>query len=134
MLLLLGLLLALLFAPLGGVVARAPVGVAAKPPALSRVIHLNGILIDKYCADIAIASHDGLLPVVHQKACILLEKPCIQSGLGVIQGDHFYPFSPAANRRMIAAVRRSKRADDLTISVTGNWNGRTLSVTSYHWR
>ncbi len=134
MLLPLGLLLALLFAPLAGVVALAPAGFAATPPAPSRVIHLNGILIDKYCADIAIASHDGLLPVVHQKACILLEKPCIQSGLGVIQGDRFYPFSAAANRRMIAAVRRLKRADDLAVSVTGNWNGRTLSVTTYHWR
>ncbi len=129
-----GLLLGLLFAPLGGVVALAPAGFAATPPAPSRVIHLNGILIDKYCADIAIASHDGLLPVVHQKACILLEKPCIQSGLGVIQGDRFYPFSPAANRRMITALRRVTRADDLAVSVTGNWNGRTLSVTRFHWR
>jgi hypothetical protein len=129
-----GLLAGLLSGLLTGAVARAPAGFAAKPPAPSRVIHLNGIVIDKYCADIAIASHDGLLPVVHQKACILLEKPCIQSGLGIIQGDRFYAFSPAANQRMITAVRRSKRADDLTIAVTGNWNGRTLSVTSYHWR
>ncbi len=126
--------MALLFGPLSGVVALAPAGFAAKPQAPSQVIHLNGIIIDKYCADIAIASHDGLLPVVHQKACILLKKPCIQSGLGIILGDRFYPFSPASNRRMIAAVRRVQRADDLTISVTGRWNGRTLTVTSYHWR
>ncbi|MGH9533519.1 MAG: hypothetical protein ACRD2E_01520 [Terriglobales bacterium] len=106
----------------------------AKPPAPQHPIQLRGILIDKYCADIALASHDGLLPVVHQKACVLLATPCIQQGLGVIQGDKFYPFGPASNRRMIAAVRRLKRSDDLAISVAGTWNGKTLTVISYHWR
>lgn len=116
------------------VVLALAAGLAAKPPARSHTIHLNGILIDKYCAQIAIASHDGYLPVVHQQACVILAKPCIQQGLGVIKGNQFYPFSPASNRRMIAAVRHLKRTDDLTISVTGIWNGKTLSVTSYRWR
>lgn len=109
-------------------------GLAAKPPAHGHTIHLKGILIDKYCAEIAIASHDGYLPVVHQQACVILAKPCIEQGLGVIKGNQFYPFSPASNRRMIAAVRRLKRTDDLSISVTGIWNGKTLAVTAYHWR
>lgn len=107
---------------------------AAKPASAPHLIHIDGILIDKYCAGIAIASHDGYLPVVHQKACLILAKPCVQQGLGVIRGDQFYPFSPASNRQMVAAARRLKRADDLTISVVGTWNGKTLTVKSYHWR
>lgn len=108
-------------------------GFAAKPPASGHTIRINGILIDKYCAEIAIASHDGYLPVVHQQACMILEDPCVKEGYGVIKGNQFYPFGTASNRRMIAAVRQLKRANDLAIAITGVWNGKTLRVISYHW-
>jgi hypothetical protein len=55
--------------------------------------------------------------------------PCQQSGYGVYTADNKYlTFDDAGNTKAIAALKKSKKKDDLKVTVTGDVQGDTIKV------
>jgi hypothetical protein len=98
---------------------------------------IKGVLMDQMCsgkADLKIAgATDSLVggrivAEAHTRECAL--KPmCQKSGYGVyIDGNRFLKFDGAGDRKALAAIKASKKLDDLEVEVTGEVNGDTIKV------
>ncbi len=80
-------------------------------------------LVDSMCAQKVKADPDK-----HTKTCAL---KCSGSGMGILTSDgDFLKFDEAGNKKAIAALKASKKADHLRATVTGEKEGDTLKVES----
>ena len=80
-------------------------------------------LIDTACSTKAKAAPDA-----HTRACAL---QCEKSGYGIIAADGSYlSFDEAGNTKALAALKASKKADHLRVSVAGERKGDTIKVAS----
>ena len=83
----------------------------------------NVSLIDTMCSVNAKAKPDA-----HTKACAL---QCAKSGFGIIAPDGSYlKFDDNGNAKVIAALKTTKKADHLRVSVTGDRQGDTIKVST----
>jgi hypothetical protein len=98
----------------------------------------QGILIDEMCsskAEVRIVSGPRLeggmiVAEAHTRECALMPA-CQKSGYGVFTYDNkFLKFDAAGSRKALAALRASKKEDDLKVEVTGEIQGDTIKVTS----
>ncbi len=114
-----------LFAGLAAVASAAPVQV-------------QGILMDQMCsskADVRIVSGPRLeggmiVAEAHTRQCALMPA-CQRSGYGVFTYDNkFLKFDPAGSRKALAALKASKKEDDLKVEVTGVIEGDVIKVAS----
>jgi hypothetical protein len=114
-----------LFAGLAALASAAPVQV-------------QGILIDQMCsskADVRIVSGPRLeggmiVAEAHTRQCALMPA-CQRSGYGVFTYDNkFLKFDPAGSRKALAALKASKKEDDLKVEVTGVIEGDMIKVAS----
>lgn len=111
-------------------------GVAALASAAP--VQVQGILIDQMCssqAEVRIVSGPRLeggmiVAEAHTRECAL--KPaCQRSGYGVFTYDNkFLKFDAAGSRKALAALKASKKEDDLKVEVTGVIEGDMIKVAS----
>ncbi len=90
---------------------------------------VNGILMDKMCSAKAVSGGQSVA-VAHPTSCAL--KPaCQATGYGVFTADNkFLAFDPAGNDKALAALKATKKTDDLKVQVKGNVSGDTIKVAS----
>lgn len=80
----------------------------------------NGTLIDVMCKD-----QD---PVKHTRKCAI---GCAKSGYGLLTAEgKFLKFDAAGNEKALAALKASKKENDLKAKVTGTLEGGLLKVES----
>jgi hypothetical protein len=106
--------------------------------AMASAAQVQGILIDQTCsskAEVRIVSGPRLeggmiVAEAHTRECAL--KPaCQKSGYGVFTYENkFLKFDEAGSRKALAALRASKKEDDLKVEVTGEIQGDTIKVAS----
>jgi hypothetical protein len=106
--------------------------------AVASAAQVQGILIDEMCsskAEVRIVSGPRLeggmiVAEAHTRQCALMPA-CEKSGYGVFTYDNkFLKFDPAGSRKALAALKASKKEDDLKVEVTGEIQGDTIKVTS----
>jgi len=99
---------------------------------------VQGILIDQMCsskAEVRIVSGPRLeggmiVAEAHTRECALMPA-CQKSGYGVFTYDNkFLKFDEAGSRKALAALKASKKEDDLKVEVTGEIQGDTIKVAS----
>lgn len=101
-------------------------------------VQVQGILIDQMCsskADVRIVSGPRLeggmiVAEAHTRQCALMPA-CQRSGYGVFTYDNkFLKFDSAGSRKALAALKASKKEDDLKVEVTGVIEGDMIKVAS----
>ncbi len=104
--------------------------------AVASAAQFQGILIDQMCsskAEVRIVSGPRLeggmiVAEAHTRQCALMPA-CQKSGYGVFTWDNkFLKFDEAGSRKALAALRASKKEDDLKVEVTGELQGDTIKV------
>lgn len=107
--------------------------------ALAEAADIKGVLMDQMCsgtADLRISGATGnlvggrIVAEAHTRECAL--KPmCVKSGYGVYTDDNkFLKFDGAGDRKALAAIKASKKLDDLEVEVTGEVKDDTIKVTT----
>ena len=98
----------------------------------------KGVLIDQMCsskAEVRIVSGPRLeggmiVAEAHTRECALMPA-CEKSGYGVFTYDQkFLKFDHAGSRKALAALKASKKEDNLKVEVTGEVEGDTIKVAS----
>jgi hypothetical protein len=106
--------------------------------AMASAAEVKGILMDEMCsskAEVRIVSGPRLeggmiVAEAHTRQCALMPA-CEKSGYGVFTYDQkFLKFDTAGSRKALAALKSSKKEDDLKVEVTGEIQGDTIKVTS----
>jgi hypothetical protein len=99
---------------------------------------VQGVLMDRECsskAEVRVvpgARLEGgmLVAYVHMRQCALMPA-CQKSGYGVFTYENkFLTFDVAGNQKALAALKASKKEDDLKVEVTGEIQGDTINVVS----
>ncbi len=87
---------------------------------------VDGVLMDKMCS--ASAMKDAGFAAKHDVKCAL-EADCMKSGYGVYTADgKFLTFDAAGNTKAVAALKATKKVDNLKVSVMGDVTGSTIKV------
>jgi len=90
---------------------------------------VDGILIDKMCSAKALSGGQKAAKE-HDRDCATAAA-CQKSGYGIYTSDgKFLSFDAAGNTKAIAALKASKKTDDLAVKVTGDVQGDTIKVAS----
>ena len=106
--------------------------------AVASAAEVKGVLMDEMCsskAEVRIVSGPRLeggmiVAEAHTRECALMPA-CQKSGYGVFTYDQkFLKFDPAGSRKALAAIKASKKEDDLKVEVTGEITGDTIKVAS----
>ncbi len=106
--------------------------------AAASAAQVKGVLIDEMCsskAEVRIVSGPRLeggmvVAEAHTRECALMPA-CQKSGYGVFTYDNkFLKFDEAGSRKALAALKASKKEDDLKVEVTGEIQGDTIKVAS----
>ena len=106
--------------------------------AVASAAQVQGILIDQMCsskAEVRIVSGPRLeggmiVAEAHTRECALMPA-CQKSGYGIFTYDNkFLKFDEAGSRKALAAIKASKKEDDLKVEVTGEIQGDSIKVAS----
>ena len=99
---------------------------------------VQGVLMDRECsakAEVRVvpgARLEGgiLVAYAHTRQCALMPS-CQKNGYGVFTYDNkFLSFDAAGSQKALAALKGSKKEDDLKVEVTGEIQGDTIKVAS----
>ena len=99
---------------------------------------VQGVLMDRECsakAEVRVvpgARLEGgiLVAYAHTRQCALMPS-CQKSGYGVfIYDNKFLSFDAEGSQKALAALKASKKEDDLKVEVTGEIQGDTIKVAS----
>jgi len=92
---------------------------------------VKGILIDKACSAKATSKAGAAgqtAAKAHDRDCALMSS-CQKSGYGVFTSDNKYlTFDDAGNKKALAALKKSKKTDNLAVTVSGDVQGDTIKV------
>jgi len=96
---------------------------------IASAAEFEGVLMDQACA--ADSAKDGQKAALkHDKDCALMAA-CVKSGYGMITADDkFVKFDQGATDKVVAALKKTDKADSLKVKVTGVMSGDTITVTS----
>jgi len=106
--------------------------------AVASAAQVQGILIDQMCsskAEVRIVSGPRLeggmiVAEAHTRECALMPA-CQKSGYGIFTYENkFLKFDETGSRKALAAIKASKKEDDLKVEVTGEIQGDTMKVAS----
>jgi hypothetical protein len=90
---------------------------------------VEGVLMDKMCSMKA-AKEGQKAAAMHTRQCAMMPD-CEKSGYGVFTTDNKYlVFDAAGNEQAAAALKSSKRKDNLKVKVSGEVDGDTIRVVS----
>lgn len=104
--------------------------------AVASAAQVQGILIDQMCsskAEVRVVSGPRLVggmivAEAETRECALMPA-CQRSGYGVFTYDNkFLKFDSAGNHKALAALRATKKEDDLKVEVTGEIQGDMIKV------
>ena len=96
---------------------------------MASAAQVSGILIDKMCSAKAL-SGGQTAAVAHDKDCATAAA-CEKSGYGVYTAEgKWIAFDEAGNKKASAALKASKKTNDLKVTVTGDVEGDTMKVAS----
>jgi hypothetical protein len=113
-------------------------GLVAGLASAASAADFKGVLMDQMCsskAEVRIVSGPRLeggmiVAEAHTRECALAPA-CQKSGYGIFTWDNkFFKFDPAGSRKALAALKASKKEDDLKVEVTGELQGDTIKVAS----
>jgi hypothetical protein len=90
---------------------------------------VTGVLMDKMCS--ATAAKEGqTFAASHDTKCAL-EASCQKTGYGVFTADNkFILLDATGNKQAVAALKATKKADHLNVTVEGDIQGDTIKVAS----
>ena len=90
---------------------------------------VHGILMDKMCSMTAVTKGQSFA-TSHDTKCAL-EASCLKSGYGVFTSDNkFIALDAAGNKKAAAALKATKKTDNLMVTVDGEVTGDTIKVAS----
>jgi hypothetical protein len=96
---------------------------------LASAAQVNGVLMDKMCSSKAVSGGQKAASS-HDRDCAT-SPACEKSGYGVYTSDgKWLTFDDAGNKKAIAALKASKKADDLKVTVMGDVSGDSIKVAS----
>jgi hypothetical protein len=94
---------------------------------LASAAQVQGILIDKMCST-KFMNGKQAEAAQHPKSCAMSDA-CMRSGFGVLTADgKFLAFDAAGNKKAIAALKATKKTDDLKVTVNGDVKGDSVTV------
>jgi hypothetical protein len=101
------------------------VGVAG----LASAAQIDGVLMDKMCSATAV-KQGQTFAMSHDTKCAL-EPACQKTGYGVFTADNkFIALDAAGNAKAAAALKATKKTDNLMVTVDGEVTGDTIKVAS----
>jgi hypothetical protein len=90
---------------------------------------VQGVLMDKMCSADAVKKGQKFA-MAHDTKCAL-EAPCQKTGYGVFTADNkFLMLDSAGNAKAVAALKTTKKTDNLQVTVEGDVQGDTIKVSS----
>lgn len=90
---------------------------------------VEGILMDKMCS-MSVAKEGQKFATSHDTKCAL-SPDCAKSGYGVVTADNkFLALDAAGNAKAAAALKATKKTDNLKVTVEGEVTGGTIKVAS----
>jgi hypothetical protein len=90
---------------------------------------VTGILMDKMCSASAVKQGQAFA-TKHDTKCAL-EADCQKTGYGVFTSDNkFIALDAAGNAKAAAALKATKKTDNLKVTVEGDVTGDTIKVAS----
>jgi hypothetical protein len=100
---------------------------------IAAAAEVDGILIDKMCSAKALKGGQAAA-TKHDRDCATAAA-CEKSGYGVYTAEgKWLAFDDAGNKRAIAALKASKKTDDLRVTVTGDVDGDSIKVATLKMR
>jgi len=103
-------------------------GIASLALAQSEKVTIKGYLMDKMCSAQILKSKDAQADARrHTRECA---EECAGSGFGVIAGDKYYLFDQKGNELAKSMLKTTKKADSLSVEVTGTLQDNTIKVES----
>jgi hypothetical protein len=104
-------------------------GLLAGLVGIASAAEVQGVLMDKVCSAKAISGGQKAAKE-HDRECATAAA-CEKSGYGVFTADNkWLNFDAAGNEKAIAALKASKKADNLAVTVNGDVAGDTIKVSS----
>jgi hypothetical protein len=104
-------------------------GVLAAFAGSASAAQIQGVLMDKMCSADA-AKKGQKFAVSHDTKCAL-EAPCQKTGYGVFTVDNkFLVLDAGGNAKAVAALKATKKTDNLQVTVEGDVQGDTIKVSS----
>ena len=98
--------------------------------AMASAAQVNGVLIDKMCSAKVVNGGGQKVAAEHDRECALADA-CVKSGYGVYTTDgKFLLLDDGGNKKALAALKASKKADNLKVVVNGDVSGDTIKVAS----
>ncbi len=90
---------------------------------------VQGILMDKMCSADAVKKGQKFA-TSHDTKCAL-ETSCQKTGYGIFTADNkFLVLDAAGNAKAVAALKTTKKVDNLQVTVEGDVQGDTVKVSS----
>ena len=104
-------------------------GVIATFAGSASAAQIQGVLMDKMCSADAVKKGQKFV-MAHDTKCAL-EAPCQKTGYGVFTADNkFLMLDAAGNAKAVAALKTTKKIDNLQVTVEGDVQGDTIKVSS----
>lgn len=104
-------------------------GVLAVFAGSASAAQIQGVLMDKMCSADAVKKGQKFA-MAHDTKCAL-EAPCQKTGYGVFTADNkFLVLDAAGNAKAVAALKSTKKIDNLQVTVEGDVQGDTIKVSS----
>ena len=102
--------------------AAVLVAFSALPALAAEKTWTNVSVVDTMCYSKVKADPDK-----HPTSCAL---KCAKSGYGIIADGEYLKLDEAGNKKVVAALKESKKTDHIRATVTGERDGDTVKVTS----
>lgn len=104
-------------------------GLLASLACAASAAQVQGILMDKMCSASAVKQGQSFA-TAHDTKCAL-EPDCQKTGYGVFTADNkFIALDAAGNAKAVAALKATKKTDNLKVTVDGEVTGDTIKVAS----
>jgi len=104
-------------------------GLLASLTCVASAAEVQGILMDKMCSASAVKQGQAFA-TKHDTKCAL-EPACQKTGYGVFTADNkFLALDAAGNAKAAAALKATKKTDNLKVTVEGEVAGDTIKVAS----
>jgi hypothetical protein len=97
---------------------------------LAYAAEVQGILLDRMCSTKIVQNKDQKAAQAHTRECGLMPD-CVSAGYGVLTADgKFVTLDAAGNAKAQAALKASKKKDNIKVQVTGDQTGDAMKVSA----
>lgn len=104
-------------------------GLLAAFASVGSAAQIQGVLMDKMCS-VEAAKKGQKFAAAHDTKCAL-DGACQKSGYGIFTADNkFLALDASGNAKAAAALKATKKTDNLMVTVEGDVQGDTVKVSS----